>query len=279
MQQAERKQNPNDASNATGEGADKREQSGIAFPYADLDTAIGVVRDIHQIGGQTCEAEQLAGFWRVAATGGGFRARYAPARTFGLLTAEKGKFTLTPLGLRIVDRTQEAAARVDAFLHVGLYKAIYEKYRNYQLPGTQALEGEIAKLGVVQKQKDLARQVLIRSARQAGFFWAGEDRLVKPNVTAPSQAPPETLQQEAADRPPDREPPPRRGGPGGGGSHYHPNPFVQGLLDSLPEPGTLWAIEGRQAWLKAAEQNFKLMYQGDGEIEMNIRAGALKAAA
>lgn len=98
--------------------------------------------------------------------------------------------------MRIVDRTQEAAARIDAFLHVGLYKAIYEKYRNYQLPGPPALEGEIVRLGVAQKQASTARQVFIRSARQAGFFWAGEDRLVRPNIGAATQ--PETPPQEPA---------------------------------------------------------------------------------
>ncbi|SRR5581483_6056490 len=266
--QAERKQNQHTAAGTQSPAEGKREQSGIAFPYADLDTAIAVARDIQQIGGQTCEAEQLAGYWKISAIGGNFRARYAPARTFGLLSAEKGRFTLTPLGMRIVDRTQEAAARVDAFLNVPLYKAIYEKYKNYQLPGPQALEGEIVRLGVSQKQKDIARQVFARSARQAGFHWAGDDRLVRPNVTA-SAAPPETLHQEAADRPmAEREQAgtPRYGGGSGGGYH----PFIEGLLQTLPEPGTVWTVEGRASWLQAAAQNFTLIYKGEGRI--NVQA-------
>ncbi|MBI1187664.1 MAG: hypothetical protein GC206_10115 [Alphaproteobacteria bacterium] len=245
----------------------KREQSGISFPYVDLDTAIAVARDIQQIGGQSCEAEQLAGLWRISAAGGNFRARYAPARTFGLLTAEKGSFTLTALGMRIVDRTQEAAARVDAFLNVPLYKAVYEKYRNYQLPGTPALEGEMVRLGVVPKQKGLARQVFLRSARQAGFFWAGEDRLVRPNVAASAGPAPETLRQEAADGASiSAQSPPRFGGGGSGTGGYHP--FIEGLLQTLPEPGTVWTVEGRAAWLRAAAQNFTLIYQGEGKIDI-----------
>ena len=46
------------------------------------------------------------------------------------------------------------------------------------------------------------------------------------------------------------------------------HPFIVGLLQALPKPGTVWSIEGRAAWLKAAAQNFMLMYQGDGEITM-----------
>lgn len=269
--QSERKPNADTKAGAARPKEAERELSSIGFPYSDLETAIGVARDIQQIGGQTCEAEHLAGHWRISAAGGNFRARYAPARTFGLLTADKGRFQLTPLGMRIVDRTQEAAARVDAFLHVPLYKAIYEKYRNHQLPGSQALEGEIVRLGVSAKQRDLARQVLIRSARQAGFFWAGEDRLVRPNVAAAASASaPQTLAQDVADRPSqerDQNGARYGGGPGGsGGGGYHP--FIEGLLATLPEPGTLWAIEGRAAWLQAAAQNFKLIYQGEGKIDI-----------
>ena len=263
--QAEPKKNANTTAGAQADA--KREVSGIAFPYADLDNAIGVARDIQHIGGQSCESDQLAGYWKISATGGNFRARYAPARTFGLLTADKGRFTLTPLGMRIVDRTQEAAARVDAFLSVALYKAIYEKYKNYQLPGPQALEGEMVRLGVSAKQKDIARQVFMRSARNAGFFWAGEDRLVRPNVTAAAAAAPETLNHEAADRvATEREQSAGRHGGGGHGGGYHP--FIEGLLQTLPEPGTVWAIEGRAAWLQAAAQNFTLIYRGDGKIDI-----------
>lgn len=47
---------------------------------------------------------------------------------------------------------------------------------------------------------------------------------------------------------------------------YHP--FIEGLLESLPEPGTNWAIEGRAKWLQAAALNFDLMYKGSGEIRI-----------
>lgn len=62
----------------------------------------------------------------------------------------------------------------------------------------------------------------------------------------------------------------RKGGNGGNGGGYHP--FVEGLLQTMPEPGTLWAIEGRAAWLEAAANVFKLMYQGDGKITVSAQA-------
>jgi hypothetical protein len=51
-------------------------------------------------------------------------------------------------------------------------------------------------------------------------------------------------------------------------ANFHP--FIQGLLDSLPEPGTNWALEGRAKWLQAAALNFDLMYKGgNGEIRVS----------
>ncbi|MBV9858630.1 MAG: hypothetical protein JO038_00780 [Alphaproteobacteria bacterium] len=248
----------------------KRALSNIEFPYADLDTAIEIANAVASIGGDGCELEQLAGLWRVSPTGGGFRAKYAPARIFALISIERGRVMLTPLGRRIIDRTQEAAARLDAFLAVPLYRSIYEKYRGFQLPGKDALENDIVNLGVAGTQKSKARQTFMRSARQGGLFWAGEDRLIRPNVNAaPPPTAPETLEQRAADVPPPA-PEPRRGGGSGNGGSY--DPLIQGLLNRLPEPGTVWAVEGRAAWLRAAATNFTLMYQGEGEIAVISKA-------
>lgn len=279
--QAEHKSNTNEAADADGGSAPKRQQSVIEFPYSDLNAAIEVAKAVQTIGGQSCDGDQLAGYWKITPTGGAFRARYAPARTFGLLTLERSRFTLTQLGMRIVDRTQEAAARVEAFLNVSLYRAIYEKYKNYQLPGPQALQREMINLGVSDKQVDKARQVFKRAAQQAGFHWAGEDRLVKPNTSGASSAPPETLAHEVADNPavvtPRAEQQPAKGGGGGvGGSHHL---LIQGLLQTMPEPNTVWAIEGRAAWLEAAANIFKLIYQGDGRITVRAEPEKSNGAA
>ena len=75
----------------------------------------------------------------------------------------------------------------------------------------------------------------------------------------------ETLNQAVADAPPGEHEssPKRRNGSGGGGGHH---PFVEGLLETLPDPGTLWTIEGRAAWPEAAANIFTLMYKGEGRI-------------
>lgn len=76
----------------------------------------------------------------------------------------------------------ERAARAEAFMRVPLYAGVYDKYRGHLLPPAKALEREMQGLGVSSKQTDKARQAFERSARQAGYFESGEDRLVKPRA-------------------------------------------------------------------------------------------------
>jgi hypothetical protein len=66
----------------------------------------------------------------------------------------------------------------------------------------------------------------------------------------------------------------RAGSNGGSGGGRHP--FVEGLLERLPEPDTVWSIEGRAAWLEAAASVFKLIYQGDGRITITAETVSAK---
>jgi hypothetical protein len=249
----------------------KREVSSIQFPYNDLDDAVAVARAIHEVGGQSCQWEQLAAYLKAVPTGGAFRFRLQQARIFGLMAYDKGTVSLCPLGQRILDPSQEAAAKADAFLNVPLYKAIFDRYKGYTLPPTAALERDMASLGVSSKQTDKARQAFDRSARQAGFYWAGADRLTLP-VT---KAKPDT---RPAEQPPSSEEHGNGGAGTGGGNGYHP--FIEGLLKTLPKTGDNWPVRDRAKWLKLAANAFDLIYEGDGgEIEIHTKTAANTAAA
>jgi hypothetical protein len=242
-----------------------REQSTIAFPYMDLEAAISVAQAIIDGGGVGLSREQLAGVMKLAAGSGNFVTKVSTARLFGLLSNAQGKYELTNLGFGIVDSDEkrQRAARAEAFLAVPLYKRTYEEFRGKQLPPRpHGLEQAFMKFGVAQKQKANARMVFERAAKQAGFFSAGPDRLIEPILGgAPAAVKPtdeETVEAEGnAGKKPTRK----------GGLH----PFVEGLLETLPEPGTNWAIEGRAKWLQAAANNFDLMYKGSGEIHITVK--------
>lgn len=245
-------------------GTEKRsvERSTIEFPYLDMQNAFEVADGVHKVGGSGCDWDQLAAHFKQAAQGGGFRMRLITAKTFGLVTYDRGRVSLTNLGLRAVDHQQIKAAKVEAFLYVPLYKAVYDKFRGGMLPPTAGLEREMVGMGVAKKQADKARQSFFRSAKFAGFFEFGVDRLVAPSINGASitQTPPAADPTGSEDRSRGRNNiGVGSGGFGGdGGGQYHP--FIQGLLQKLPPPDSDWSIDARQKWLATAANIFDLMY-------------------
>ena len=147
-----------------------RQRSTIGFPYNDLDSAVELATAIHgQVGLGECDDDQFATWTKQSAKSSSFRSQVYAARTFGVLDGEGSKHKLTELGRMVVDPKRAREGRAKAFLTVPLYKAVYEKYKGGVLPPTAALERDIAALGVSEKQKERARQVLEKSADQAGL--------------------------------------------------------------------------------------------------------------
>jgi hypothetical protein len=245
------------------------ERSTIEFPYNDLADAIDIARAIHTNAGTSCTLDQLAAYTRQSMTSGAFRGRVANAGTFHLTDNERGEVKLTELGRRIVEAAREASAKAEAFLSVPLYERVYTHFKGYTLPPPAALERFMNEVGVATKQTDKARQAFMRSARQAGFFEHGEDRLVRP-VTAdsgPGTKPIEPAAPGATEK--RHEDPGKRNGGGGDGpdlSGFHP--FIQGLLKTLPEPETEWDLVARAKWLQTAANIFDLIYKGEGGIKI-----------
>jgi hypothetical protein len=240
----------------SSEQTESRQRSTIEFPYLDLDDALAVTKGVNAVGGTSCQREQLAAKLDMAATAGGFNLRLGTAKMYGLLTYDRGTITLTPLGIRACDPQQEKAAKVEAFLTIPLYRKLYDNFKGTSLPPTAGLEGEIGTLGVAPKQKDKARQVFQRSAKQAGFFEFGNDRLVLPAMGK------QTLDKLNDDN---------SSGNGIGSQHHSPPPpltppppsyppFIQGLLLTLPKEKAEWSKDERVKWLKLAALAFDVMY-------------------
>jgi hypothetical protein len=254
-----------DPSQQTEEG--KREQSTIAFPYQDLDEGLEIAKAVHSLHGSSCQVEQVAAHIKQSPTSSAFRLKVSTAKTFGLVTASQGTITLTPLGSRICDPQQEKAARVDAFLTVPLYNAVYEKFKGMALPPTVGLEAALVSLGVAQKQKDRARQVLQRSAQEAGFFQFGTDRLVLPAIKANAATP-----AVIPSGPPADDKKNKKTKDDDDGEELHP--FIQGLLKKLPPADSEWPNDKRAKWLQAAVNIFDLMYtESEDDSKRTITIG------
>jgi hypothetical protein len=231
-----------------------RERSGIAFPYVDLDDALSVANAIYTNAGRQASWDQLAAYLKhESANSGAFRLKVGAARLFGLVETSRNEVALSELGQDAVDPEKAKLAREEAFLKVPLYREVYDKYRGKLLPPDVGLEREMRDLGVPAKQVAKARQVFQRSADEAGYFAQGKDRLVRPAGSRARDAEPVRVQSTS--------PVPERTGPSG----YHP--FIEGLLQALPQPGTEWPSDERKKWLGTAENVFALMYKDGSATE------------
>ena len=247
---------------ASQDEGDSRQRSTIGFPYNNMGDAIEVAQAIHShVGTGDCDDAQLSAWMDLSPKSSGFRSQISAARMFGIIETMSGKHKLSQLGRMIVDPQREREARAKSFLMVPLYSAIFDKYKGGVLPPAAALERDIVGLGVAEKQTGRARQVFERSAEQCGFFENGRNRLVMPGFTSREDAPP----------PP---PPPHEESPnhdrgrksGSGGDFGDLDPFIVGLLRTLPEAGSEWDLAGRIKWLTTAANIFDLIYKGDGGI-------------
>jgi hypothetical protein len=240
-----------------GEG---RDRSSIGFPYNNLNDAIEVAQAIHaNVGSGDCDDVQLAAWLKMSHKSSGYRVQISAARMFGLIETANSLHKLSALGKMIVDPQREREARAKAFMKVPLYARVYEQYKGTVIPPSAAFERDIMGMGVAEKQKGRARQVFEKSAEQGGFFEQGRNRLVMPGIAARSDEIPEegkTDDNNGKTPPPPPPPPPPRG------PTLHP--FIQGLLDTLPEPQTEWAASERAKWLQTAANIFDLIYKGNG---------------
>lgn len=189
----------------------KNERSTIRFPYGDLGDAQEIASKIHENAGNECDLDQLAAFMGQTATSGSFRTKLATAKTFGVISTDRGgQVSLTDLGRRLADPAGREAAGAEAFLAVPLYERVYAEFKGRSLPQAAGVERFMATEGVSQKQVSRARQAFERSALQAGFFAHGKDRLVAP------------VTREGSSPGTEDAPPPPNGGRGGGGEDEPP---------------------------------------------------------
>jgi hypothetical protein len=139
----------------------------------------------------------------------------------------------------------------------------------YTLPGAAPLEKFMREVGVSPKQTGKARQAFMRSARQAGFFAHGEDRLVKPSFPAggPGTRPIDGTSGDGPNKG-------KLGGAGSGsgdGTAPPRHPLIEGMFQSLPENGKPWTLDEAADWLHAAAYNLRFAYKLKGKITIEIK--------
>lgn len=227
----------------------KRERSTISFPYGDLDDAVAVALALSSHGGMGAMDQLAAWTGHKTVDSGTFRVKVYTARTFGLVEMAGDKVSLTDLGNEIVRAEDETSARARAFLHVPLYRAIYDKYRGRLLPGDAVLEADMVEAGVASKQKSRARQGFQRSAEQAKL---GKDRLVLPGGVS--------LDSTVHNGEKGRKMETHQIEPQG-----PVDPMVTMLFESLPPSGSEWSRDARDQWLQILQRAFDRVYKDKPE--------------
>jgi hypothetical protein len=234
----------------------KRDRTLIEFPYSDLNRSAEMTSALGLAGGKAwIDQTQLAVAMNMTVTGGTFRGRLSAARMFGFIETEGGKVRLSDLGIRLLDDATEKEAKAEGFLNVPLYRVMYESYNGMPLPPAAAIERQMISVGVPSKQAERARQAFASSAQAAGFI-AINGRFSKPTFASVEEP------QPSPDKGQDNDGGSAGSGAGGGNLH----PFIQGLLETLPQPGTDWSANERADWLNAAATMFKLIYKGGGNV-------------
>jgi len=245
-----------------------REQSTVQFPYSDLEEAIGVVRAIHQGGGMPMERDQIAARMDQKPTSGAFITKLSAARMFGLTETipGSGKIRISALGHEVIDTDEmrQRSAKATAFLNVELYAKMHEQFKNRLLPPRpHGLDQAMVEMGVAAKQRTNARYAFDRSAKQAGYFDHGQDKLVAPVGVAWTQQ--ERSQTQAA-----VEVEVARS------ASTQLDGVITALIGKLPSNGP-WPTAKRAAWLKMMNMAFDMAYGPDAEIEIAIKSQAIPA--
>jgi hypothetical protein len=159
-------------------------------------------------------------------------------------------------------------ARRGWVLTVPLYSRIYDHYKGYTLPGAAALEKFMRDVGVSSKQTRKARIAFTRSAKQAGFFAHGDDRLVRPATPGPRTKPVESIITDAEK---DANGKGARVG-GGKDTDLGLDALLIALLKKIPtDPSAGWPGPARVRWFRTFAMNVSQICDSDGEpVEMKI---------
>lgn len=244
-------------------------RSEIKFPAYALQACIDVVKIIHDNGG-SATPEHLASWLGYAGTNNGaFITKCSATRMFGLMDKHGKVFVPTPLAQRInspVFPQDKAAALVEAFLNVELFKRVYNDNKQRDLPQGLGLKNAMRTIyGVLPARIDVAIKTLLDSADTAGFFavkGGARTHLIMPMTHAAPVGP----QPSGATSAPAA--PPQFASQGGSGPPPPPpevHPALQRLFQTLPPTGTEWPVEARAQWIAKAAAIFGAAYKQPAE--------------
>lgn len=245
-------------------------KSKTSYPYYDLEQSIQVAKAIRDNAGGICTGDQLAVYLKYASTRSGtYFSRVNSAKLFGLIQQQGENLSPTERATSILSPVMpddETRGRIDAFLSVPLFSAVFEQFKGQSLPPEVGIKNMLkTRFGIVEDRVTPAFRVLMDSAEQAGLFKTTGDRtkMVKPAVNG-SRSPESPSSPEGGgsiDRPEKQ-----RGG-GGEGPPGGIHSAIVGLLRELPQPGTSFPKAKKQRFLDALKAALDWVYPEEEESQ------------
>lgn len=251
-------------------------KSKTGYPYYNLKQSIEVAGLVHSKGGGTCTRDQLASFLKYSTTrSGAFLTRVSAAKMFGLIDTKKDSVSVTERAKKIIApiMPEDALnAKVEAFLAVPLFRAVYERFHGSTLPADVGLKNLFENQYHIVKDRIIpALRVLLDSADQAGFFeMSGRNKLIKPiaNAVADGQKNKADISDDGKSDEPEPSRTKSRTKPPTGGGDEPPGGIhtaIIGLLRELPKPGAIWPRAHKQKFLHAFQYTLDFIYPEEEE--------------
>lgn len=224
----------------------------LRFPSYTLGSAVDLAEAVYQQHGTECTLPQLAASVDRSPKASSFRQQVAAARSFGFFQRRSKTVELTDLGQAVNDPDRRVDALVEAFLSVGLFRELYQRYEGNVLPPSAGLEGVLQELGVAAEAARRARRVFHRSAADAGLFAAGSNRLIRPStsIRPPSEA-------EAAATPGDA---PVTDADASSLTSESVDPVLGALVQKLADKDNFKDVDQRKQWFEIFKLTFEMVY-------------------
>lgn len=245
-------------------GKKSRAMSGTAYPYFSLEQSIKVALAIHEKGGGICTPDQLASWLGYSAVrNGACMTRFSAARMFGMIASQGEKIALTDRSRAIISPIMPddaARAKVEAFLDVPLFKAVYDFFKGKTMPQEAGMRNLFENnYKIVKDRVAPAVKVFYDSAEQAGLFSVSGDRsrLIIPLFNNSGAAHFTSADEEETPPSPPVTPPPHA--PKNDLALTGIDPALAGLLKKLPSPGP-WNATEKEGFFVAFKALFDFLY-------------------
>lgn len=257
----------------------ERRISETQAPVSGLTQSIEVARVLHENGGSLDRSQLAPKLGYSGARNGTFLTRVSAAKIFGLVDQppQSDVVRITQRGLAIVAQVSDAdsqRAKLDAFMSVDLFRAVFEEYKGRPLPPDIGLKNLFEQTyKIIPTRAAQAVKVMLDSAETAGLFTiagAGSRKMIQPvvsgasDVRIPLSGQPNARAQEIMQGGDGTHADGRTnlGGGGGGGGSPPGNidaAFIA-LLSRLPEPGTTLSKTKRENVIAAFTAAINWLY-------------------